>query len=108
MAEQPTTLYRVFDCDLDLLYAGISHRALQRLKEHSKSKPDWQQSSIVLLDHYDSRDYALMMERETIQEDIPRWNVVHAASNHSADRRFNASHMDVMSRLFNVYSRKAA
>lgn len=71
-----TTLYRLFDADGELLYVGIAGNPGRRFAQHGGEKPWWREVSETTLTHYDTRAEALMAEREAIQTEHPRYNIM--------------------------------
>jgi predicted GIY-YIG superfamily endonuclease len=74
---EPTTLYRLFDDDMRLLYVGIAGNPGRRFEQHAIDKPWWGEVAFVRTRHFETRSDALDAERQAIQEENPRHNVVH-------------------------------
>lgn len=72
-------LYRFFDAGGDLLYVGITNDPGRRWGRHSNSKPWWHEVDRIEIERYPDRTSVLAAERKAIQEESPRYNVVHAA-----------------------------
>lgn len=73
-----TALYRHYNVNGTLLYVGISSRHLVRLGSHAENA-DWRDMiATVKVEHFDSREEALVAEREAIQSEEPLFNLVHA------------------------------
>lgn len=71
---KPTTLYRLYDCDEQLLYVGISTDFGQRFDEHRAEKAWWSEVTSVRLHHFDDRPSATRAERQAIASEAPRHN----------------------------------
>lgn len=72
----PTTLYRLYDGDGDLLYVGIAGNPGRRFEQHRKDKPWWRSVAITRLEHFDTREEAMAAELEAIRAENPRHNIV--------------------------------
>lgn len=70
----PTTLYRFYGDDGELLYAGISVNACGRISNHSHGAW-WDQVRFATFEHFDSRALALRAESAAILEEHPRHNL---------------------------------
>jgi hypothetical protein len=71
----PTTLYRIFDSEEQLLYVGVSgRRYLGRFYEHEDDKPWWLEARTIRLTHYSTRRESLEAELFAIQTEHPRFN----------------------------------
>lgn len=79
-----TTLYRFYDADDVLLYVGISEKGPERWSAHRKQKPWWTDVARTTTTHYHDRAAALEAERQAIQSERPRYNIVHNKSGASA------------------------
>lgn len=73
----PTTLYRHYSIEHELLYVGISSRPMQRHSEHRRDDPWWTQVHHTTLEHFTTRQAALDAEKLAIQTEHPRLNIVH-------------------------------
>lgn len=73
-------LYRHYSSDGALLYVGISNRFHQRLKEHSKGSAWFPEISYVEVEHFDTRDQVRDAERQAIESERPKYNIVHNAN----------------------------
>lgn len=72
-----TTLYRHFDSNDNLLYVGISLSAYERFKQHL-SQSGWSIQSIKMtMQHYNTREEALIAEKDAIINERPIHNKVH-------------------------------
>lgn len=76
----PTTLYRFFDRDGDLLYVGISTDPRKRMNDHRVHKSWWSRSTRVELEHYGSWDEARAAEKVAIKVENPVHNVADVLS----------------------------
>jgi hypothetical protein len=71
-------VYRAFDGDGRLLYAGLTVDLVARFKQHlSQSAWIWDVESITA-DAYLARPEAVNAERDTILSERPKWNIQHA------------------------------
>jgi predicted GIY-YIG superfamily endonuclease len=73
-----TTLYRLFDSELRLLYVGIAGNPGRRFEQHASDKPWWSEVAHVRTKHYDTRQLATAAERQAIQVENPRYNLAHS------------------------------
>lgn len=73
-AYEPTTVYRLFDEDLRLLYVGVAGNPGRRFEQHSIEKPWWGDVAHVRLRHFDTREAALDAELEAIRKENPLHN----------------------------------
>lgn len=71
----PTTLYRFFAEDGDLLYVGVTNNAGNRFDQHRISKPWWDQVATITVTHYEDRETALYWERSAIRHEMPAYNI---------------------------------
>lgn len=76
----PTTLYRFFAADGDLLYVGITVNGRGRWHNHAADKAWWSDVVGGTIEHHPSRDVALAAETAAIIAERPRHNVVHNRS----------------------------
>jgi DNA-binding transcriptional ArsR family regulator len=75
--DEETALYRWFDTDDILLYAGITDRLYGRLQEHDKTSP-WMQFAVrSTIERFPSRPAAVKAEREAITGEHPVFNKAH-------------------------------
>jgi excinuclease UvrABC nuclease subunit len=71
-------LYRMYDRRRSLLYVGISTNAATRATQHATDKPWWPEVDYIHVEHLNcDRQTALTIERRTIREEKPRYNVIH-------------------------------
>jgi predicted GIY-YIG superfamily endonuclease len=71
-------LYRFFDAGSDLLYVGVTNDPGRRWGQHANDKPWWHEVDHIEIERYPDRESVLAAERKAIQEEHPRYNVVHA------------------------------
>lgn len=79
-----TSLYRHFASDGSLLYIGISLSWPERTKAHAQKSRWFDLVARVEIENYPDRDAALKAEREAIQREKPKFNVVHNSRKQSA------------------------
>ena len=93
-----TSVYRYYDSAGVLLYVGITNRGSARNEEHDRSKDWWPYVTRQEVSHYRSRAAAANVERETIRQYRPPFNVQHNVD-HVAVREaylaFRAKHVDI-------------
>lgn len=70
----PTEVYRCFDADDHLLYIGMTCMPTERMRQHRRTSPWFQQVARVDLETYPSRGAAKDAEREAIRSERPRHN----------------------------------
>jgi predicted GIY-YIG superfamily endonuclease len=73
----PTTLYRLYSEQGELLYVGISVRVEQRMYEHSQSKWWWLEVEHQVLTQCPTRREALELEELAIKGEKPKFNITH-------------------------------
>lgn len=76
--ERPHVLYRFFDAGGDLLYVGVTNDPGRRWSRHASDKPWWNEVDRIEIDRYPDRTSVLAAERKAVQDERPRYNVVHA------------------------------
>lgn len=76
-----TALYRLYDRDGALLYAGIAYIPAQRWTQHAQDKAWWPQVSRKTVQWFPNREAAEDAERAAIKAEKPRHNTLHAESN---------------------------
>ena len=69
-----TALYRLFGAGGKLLYAGISRRPKQRMREHATDKPWWGEVKETQVIWFASRTEAEIREQDAITEEGPLYN----------------------------------
>lgn len=72
-----TALYRHFAADGTLLYVGISLSWPERTRAHRSDSRWFDQVARLEIEHFPTRDEALAAEREAIQCERPKFNIVH-------------------------------
>lgn len=83
---EPTTLYRLFDRAGVLLYVGITRRQNARTHQHWAQAPWWQQVWAQTFEHHPTPAAAADAERAAIADELPVYNIRHAADG-AAQRR---------------------
>lgn len=73
----PTSLYRFYDRNDQLLYVGITVEIAARLDAHRRDKPWWREAAMVTLEHFETRADAELAERAAIKTEQPLWNIAH-------------------------------
>lgn len=69
-------LYRHFDKEGQLLYVGISFRAVERLMKGHKNNAHWfDQVARIEIERFPSRSEALQAEKAAISKDQPKYNI---------------------------------
>jgi hypothetical protein len=76
---EPTTLYRFYHGPR-LLYVGITGNVRHRVNQHSGEKPWWQETTYATMEHFDCREDAAWAEKKAIEDEHPRYNIVHNRS----------------------------
>lgn len=77
-AEKPHALYRFFDPEGVLLYVGITNNPARRFAQHGAARDWWYEVDTIRMERFPDRESVLLAEREAIQAERPRYNVVHA------------------------------
>jgi predicted GIY-YIG superfamily endonuclease len=72
-----TFLYRLYDSEDQLIYVGVSKSAVRRLEQHLRDKPWADQIARQTAQAYPSRDAAIEAERQAIQKEKPKKNILH-------------------------------
>lgn len=72
-----TSLYRHYDCRANILYIGISHNFSNRLDQHEQASEWYDQIAWVKVEHYESREQALIAEKKAILDEKPPFNMIH-------------------------------
>jgi len=80
--QQVWQMYRLFGHNQVLLYIGMTGNFSNRLREHYKDK-EWAHEirQVLLSDPYPSREAVLKAEREAIENERPKHNVMHNERN---------------------------
>jgi hypothetical protein len=73
-------LYRFFAEDDSLLYIGISIHPFARMGQHRGDKSWWGEVASTTIERHPDRTSVLAAEREAIQRERPRYNVVYMQS----------------------------
>jgi hypothetical protein len=75
-------LYRHYHPNGDLLYVGVSLRALDRQFQHSKTA-DWRKLiHRIEIEPFETREEALAAEQTAIRQEFPKFNTVHNSRRH--------------------------
>jgi hypothetical protein len=72
-----TDLYRHFSASGELLYVGISHSTLMRLRSHMRSSPWAHEITRIEIEKFLTNEAARAAETLAIQTEHPRCNVKH-------------------------------
>ncbi len=70
-----TALYRHYDSDGVLLYIGITSSMRRRLREHEGNSDWYERISRITIERYESRDAALLAEKDAICREGPLYNI---------------------------------
>lgn len=74
MTDRQTDLYRHFNKDGDLLYVGISFRAIIRQSAHANAAPWWNEVTTITVERLPNREKALVAEKAAVENENPRYN----------------------------------
>lgn len=77
MIEEKTDLYRAYSRNGTLLYIGISLSAMHRAKQHRRHSKWFQDSYLMRIESFKTRQAALQAERLAIMSEKPLFNVVY-------------------------------
>lgn len=77
---QPTSLYRFYDTYGQLLYVGITRRGRGRFHDHAADKAWWAAVHTARIEHYETRQDALLAEAAAIRDEAPLHNTQHNAA----------------------------
>ena len=83
---RPTSLYRFFDSNDQLIYVGITSRHAERWDEHGKNSAWWLHVDHATISHFQSRTDALHAEAEAIENEKPLYNVSRSKVNSQSRR----------------------
>lgn len=72
---KPTALYRHFNADGALLYAGIAVDHLRRLKQHEYSAEWHTEITRIDLEWFSTREEALAAEKQAVKNERPLFNI---------------------------------
>lgn len=78
LMDRPTSLYRFYDADDQLLYVGISLNVFRRMAQHSERKTWWTAVARSTVEWHPTREAALEAERIAIRDEKPLHNIQHA------------------------------
>lgn len=83
---RPSSVYRLYSADFDLLYVGIAGNVAKRLVAHSQTEW-WGDVSLIRLEHFATRAEALDVEAKAIRGERPVYNVQVRGSSRPLVRR---------------------
>lgn len=72
-----TAVYRLYDSSDRLLYVGIASDPLRRWGQHAKQTTWWSSVTATRLEWFETRKAAELAEKEAIQQEEPRFNLLH-------------------------------
>lgn len=72
--KRPTTLYRLFGVEDELLYVGVSANIGQRFENHASEKDWWSHVHHITVAHFPDRSDALAAEKMAIRDEGPLYN----------------------------------
>ena len=84
-----TSLYRHFDNNGKLLYIGISLSFLNRLGQHAEHAHWFNSIKRVEVEHFETRNDALIAELDAIVKEKPAYNIQHNVSFSNSQKKFN-------------------
>lgn len=73
--DSPTSLYRHFDADGNLLYVGISLSAIERLRAHREQSHWFEKIAFITVNRYQTRHKAEIAEDMAISLEKPLHNI---------------------------------
>lgn len=76
-SQSATSLYRHFDSDGKLLYVGIAFRWDHRTKQHAKYSEWYKNISVLKIEHFATREQAIVAEVTAIKTEKPQFNISH-------------------------------
>jgi predicted DNA-binding transcriptional regulator AlpA len=94
-----TDLYRAFSGDGELLYVGISHDSLLRLRTHIRDSQWADVFTRLEVERFSTRDAALAAERTAIASEHPKFNTRY---NGFIETQLSERHPPVVSRQNNL------
>lgn len=80
-----TCVYRAFSHDGELLYVGMTAAPASRFSHHCSNKDWWLEVATLSIEHFDSREEAMIAENRAINIESPRHNVLGVARPLDAD-----------------------
>lgn len=80
-----TALYRLFDQQGQLLYAGIAYTPEQRWLQHAVDKPWWKLVARRVVEWHPDRAEAEAAERKAIREEAPLYNATDTNASKTTD-----------------------
>jgi predicted GIY-YIG superfamily endonuclease len=72
------TLYRIFNADGELLYVGATVNPSQRFQVHGGTKPWWEESASMTMQHLETWEELVEAEIQAIKTESPKYNTVHS------------------------------
>jgi predicted GIY-YIG superfamily endonuclease len=84
-----TALYRFYDADGALLYAGITDKPKRRWLQHSLAQPWWHLIDTKTVEWFDAREDALAAESQAVETEAPRYNAVRNADGSISRARYD-------------------
>lgn len=84
-----TSLYRHFNGGGELLYVGVSLSALRRLGQHAEHSVWFKSIANVTIEHFETREDALIAERNAIIGECPLHNIRHKQTLAEVQREAN-------------------
>lgn len=78
LQDLPTSVYRAYDQDGQLLYVGITAREMRRFYEHERAGTWFPFATYLELEHWDNRIGAEQREKQLIRQYNPPYNIAHA------------------------------
>lgn len=76
--DRRTVLYRFYGARDELLYVGVTDNPGERWTDHMREKPWWAKVRRQTGEWFGSREAAEDAERKAIENELPRYNVVHS------------------------------
>jgi hypothetical protein len=73
-------LYRFYGAEDDLLYVGITVDPGRRWTRHRSDKLWWTEVARIQIDQFPDRPSVLAAELEAIEQERPRYNIMHASA----------------------------
>ncbi len=78
-AVKPHALYRFFGPEGELLYVGITNNPSRRFTQHGVEREWWSEVETIKMERHPNRDTVLQQEKLAIQQERPKYNVIHAS-----------------------------
>jgi len=77
MIEKENILYKIFNCDNEIIYIGITIDFQSRIKDHKYTKDWWSEVSYIRKTKYKNRFKVLEAEKRAIKKYNPVFNIQH-------------------------------